>query len=332
MKGLFLIACIILITACHHQTDKPHFVSNIPNVNLPTIKIKRYDKALFALPLNNFKDNLKKIAPTYPLFLNINLNDAFIVSDLQKFASDPANRSLALDVTNKYSDIFFLETGLTDAFKRSASFFNGFHSPQVYTYFSGIDYQFPIRYDGDNMAIGIDLFLGADYTAYKRIQIPLYKTKRMNREMLIPTCMSEVGHYLLSSQKPGNTLLDRMIMEGKILLFLDAVLPDTPDNLKIGYNSDQIKWCKENAGNVWKFFIEHQLFYSTNPEETMNFIQDGPFTLSFGKEAPSRIGAWIGWQIVRKYMEENKSVTLEQLFKNMDSQSILEKSGYKPQD
>jgi hypothetical protein len=40
----------------------------------------------------------------------------------------------------------------------------------------------------------------------------------------------------------------------------------------------------------------------------------------------------MGWQIVRKYMQENKSVTLEQLFKDMDSQSILEKSGYKPQN
>ena len=42
----------------------------------------------------------------------------------------------------------------------------------VYTFVSGIDYQFPIRYDGDNMAIGIDLFLGAGYIPYKRIQIP----------------------------------------------------------------------------------------------------------------------------------------------------------------
>ena len=331
MKGLFLIALLILITACH-QNDKPRFVSNIPNVKLSPIKIKRYDKALFELPLTHFKDNLKRIAPAYPLFLNINLNDAFIVSDLQKFAGDPANRSLALDVTTKYSDLSFLETGLADAFKRCASFFNGSHSPQVYTFVSGMDYQFQVRYDGDNMAIGIDLFLGADYTAYKRIQIPLYKIKRMTREMVIPTCMTEVGHYLLSSQKPGNTLLDRMIIEGKILLFLDAVLPDTPDNIKIGYTSDQIKWCKENAGEVWKFYIERQLLYSTNPEETRNFIQDGPFTLSFGKEAPSRIGVWIGWQIVRKYMQENKSVTLEQLFKDTDSQSILEKSGYKPQD
>jgi len=331
MKGLYLIAILIMITACH-TTDKPRFVTTVPKVEIPTIKIKRYDQALFALPLTQFRDNLKKIAPSYPLFLNINLNDPLIVNDLQKFAADPANRSLNKEVQRKYSNLSFLETGLTDAFTRCASYFKGCHAPYVYTFVSGIDYQFPIRYDGDNMAIGIDLFLGGDFAPYKRIQIPNYMTRRMTKEKILPTCMAEVGKFLLSSQKPGNTLLDRMIMEGKILLLQDATLPDIADNIKIGFTPDQLKWCNEYAGDVWKFMIERQLLYSTNPEETQKFMNDGPFTLSFGKDSPSRIGVWMGWQIVRKYMKENKTVTLEELFKNMDSQSILEKSGYKPQN
>ena len=331
MKGLYFIAILIFITACHNN-DKPQFIKTVSKVEIPTIKIKRYDQALFALPLIQFKENLKRIAPTYPLFLNINLNDPSIVSDLQKFAADPANRSLYKDVQKQYSDLSFLETGLTDAFKRSASYFKGCHAPYVYTFVSGIDYQFPIRYDGDNMAIGIDLFLGGDYAPYKRIQIPNYMTRRMTKEKILPTCMTEVAKFLLSSQKPGNTLLDRMIMEGKILLLQDATLPDIADNIKIGFTPDQLKWCDEYAGDVWKFMIERQLLYSTNPEETQKFMQDGPFTLSFGKDSPSRIGVWMGWQIVRKYMQENKTVTIGELFKNMDSQSILEKSGYKPQN
>jgi hypothetical protein len=331
MKGLYLIAILIMITACHN-TDKPHFVTTVSKVEIPKIKIKRYDQALFALPLTHFRDNLKKIAPSYPLFLNINLNDSSIVNDLQKFAADSSNRSLNKEVQRQYSDLTFLETGLTDAFTRCASYFKGCHAPYVYTFVSGIDYQFPIRYDGDNMAIGIDLFLGGDYAPYKRIQIPNYMTRRMTREKILPTCMAEVGKFLLSSQKPGNTLLDRMIMEGKILLLQDATLPDIADNIKIGFTPEQLKWCDEYAGDVWKFLIERQLLYSTNPEETQKFMQDGPFTLSFGKDSPSRIGVWMGWQIVRKYMKENNTVTLEELFKNMDSQSILEKSGYKPQN
>jgi len=331
MKKLFILASIFLITACH-QNEKPHLIATAPKAEIPQIKIKRYDKALFELPLTHFKDNLKGISTSYPLFLNINLNDTSIVNDLQRFVAEPTNRSLATSVQKVYPDVSFLELGLTDAFARTSSFFKGYHAPAVYTFVSGMDYQFPIRYDEDNMAIGIDLFLGADFIPYKRIQIPKYMTKRMTRDRILPTCMAEVAHFMLSSQKPGNTLLDKMIMEGKILLFEDAVLPDTPDETKIGFTPEQLKWCNEYAGDVWKYMIERQLLYSTNPEETTKFMNDGPFTLSFGKDSPSRIGVWMGWQIVRKYMNENKSATLEQLFKNMDSQSILEKSGYKPQN
>jgi hypothetical protein len=39
---------------------------------------------------------------------------------------------------------------------------------------------------------------------------------------------------------------------------------------------------------------------------------------------------WVGWQIVRKYMQENKDVTLQQLMAQKDAQYILNGSKYKP--
>jgi uncharacterized protein YjaZ len=59
------------------------------------------------------------------------------------------------------------------------------------------------------------------------------------------------------------------------------------------------------------------------------FMVDGPFTSSFSQESPARTGAWLGWQIVKAYMKKN-NVSLKQLLDNVDSQEILEKSGYKP--
>ena len=129
-----------------------------------------------------------------------------------------------------------------------------------------------------------------------------------------------------------NRYLSKEVIHAKKVSIIGSSSSDIADNIKVGFTPDQLKWCNEYAGDVWKFMIERQLLYSTNPEETQKFMQDGPFTLSFGKDSPSRIGVWMGWQIVRKYMRENKTVTLEELFMNMDSQSILEKSGYKPQN
>jgi uncharacterized protein YjaZ len=58
-------------------------------------------------------------------------------------------------------------------------------------------------------------------------------------------------------------------------------------------------------------------------------MTDGPFTSGFAEESPARTGSWLGWQIVKDYMDNN-DVTLKELLKDTDSQKILEKSGYKP--
>jgi hypothetical protein len=41
-------------------------------------------------------------------------------------------------------------------------------------------------------------------------------------------------------------------------------------------------------------------------------------------------GKWLGWQIVRKFMDENPKVQPSDLFNMDDAQIILNRSGYKP--
>jgi hypothetical protein len=60
------------------------------------------------------------------------------------------------------------------------------------------------------------------------------------------------------------------------------------------------------------------------------FTNDGPFTGSISKECPPRIAMWIGWQIVKSYMDHNEQVSLEELMNEKDAQKILSKSKYKP--
>ncbi len=62
------------------------------------------------------------------------------------------------------------------------------------------------------------------------------------------------------------------------------------------------------------------------------YLTDGPFTAGLGdkNESAPKLGVWIGWQMVRKYMLENPDVTLQQLMADTDAQKILVKSKYKP--
>ena len=120
-----------------------------------------------------------------------------------------------------------------------------------------------------------------------------------------------------------------MISEGKVLYFLDKVLPDVDDNIKIRYSKEQMKWAEENEGNIWTYFIQNNLLYEKDLNRFHNFVDEAPKTNAFKDSAP-RTTEFIGWQIVRKYMENN-NCSMKELFANTDSQSILQASKYKPQ-
>jgi hypothetical protein len=53
--------------------------------------------------------------------------------------------------------------------------------------------------------------------------------------------------------------------------------------------------------------------------------------MEFSKDSPSRLGEWIGLQIIRSYMQKNRDVTLQMLLQETDAQKILTLSGYKPE-
>ena len=82
---------------------------------------------------------------------------------------------------------------------------------------------------------------------------------------------------------------------------------------------------------MWRFFVQENILYDSNPKLVQRFIAPGPFS-KFGmvtdNETPGRIGAWFGLQIVRSFMENN-SVLPQQMFV-LDAKEIFQKSKYKP--
>ena len=126
----------------------------------------------------------------------------------------------------------------------------------------------------------------------------------------------------------SGTMLDYMICEGKALYFLDQVLPNTPDAIKIRYNDEQLAWAKKNEQDIWNYFVSNQLLYETDFMRFHNFVDEAPKTNTFKDSAP-RTTQYIGWQIVRRYMKKNH-LSMNELFEETDSQKILRDSGYKP--
>ena len=62
------------------------------------------------------------------------------------------------------------------------------------------------------------------------------------------------------------------------------------------------------------------------------FIGESPNVYEISEKCPGRIGAWLGWEIVKKYMDKNPEVSIVDLMNDTDAHRIFQMSGYKPRN
>ena len=324
----FAVPIFSLLFSCSGTSDS-RFKIDAGEIKIPSVKIDRYEKALFAINPDSLKDELKRISVQFPLFLDADLDDTLNLIRMHEFITSPLNIKLFGEVISKYPNLKTYNQQFTEAFKRFKYFFPEKELPGIYSYVSGLLYEMPIQLISGDMIIALDMYLGKGLEEYRRMGLPLYKIERMDQNYIVRDGIYELYFYHFL-KKPGKNMLEKMIGEGKHLYFLDAMLPETSNHIKIGFTENQLRWCEENEKNIWAFIIENKLLYSSNSNTLRKFFTDGPFTHDFSRESPARIGEWLGWQIVKDYMKKYPTLPLEQLFMEDDAQAILMKSGYKP--
>jgi len=335
MKYYFFTIFFLFITiffSCNSGNDKKSHLTKttIPENDTITVKIHRYEKALFRLDIKNLKNELEKLKPEYDFFLAGDIDDKLNQAQIKSYLTDPLDIGLYDDCQKIFPDVKDMEMQFAKAFRYMKYYFPDKKIPEVYTYVSGLDYENPIKYADSVLIIALDMYLGSNYRQYKMIGQPQYRQNRFRKEFIMTDCIREIAKTMIDNSRENKKFIDYIIYEGKVLYFLDAMLPETPDSLKIYYSSPQMEWCVKNESNVWSLIIDKKLIYSTEPSIIAKLCADGPFTAVFSKQSPSRVGIWIGWQIVRSYMENNRKVTLKELIANQESQDILSLSKYKP--
>ena len=122
-----------------------------------------------------------------------------------------------------------------------------------------------------------------------------------------------------------------MIYQGKAIYFTKAMCPDLPDSIIMGYSSKQLKWCIKNESKMWGYLIEKKMLYNYERLTLQKYVGEAPFTNTFSNESPGRTGSWLGWRIVCSFMNKNPKVTLNELVRNNNAQTILTHSGYFPE-
>ncbi len=248
--------------------------------------------------------------------------------NFKAYLANPYVKEVYDTIALVYKDMSREKQQLTKAFQYFKYYFPNKALPSIVTTASNFSYA-SYSYDTISLAISLDMYLGSEYKFYTALY-PNYLTQKFHRAYIVPDAVQVLGNMYFTYLPKENTLLANMIEEGKRLYFQDLLLPDAKDHNKIGYQVGQINWCKENEAEVWNFFVDNDLLYSTNKSDMRNVLEPGPTTTGMPMQAPGRVGAWVGWQIVRGFMQNNPKITYEQLLNQYDAQSILSKSKYKP--
>jgi len=326
---LFLL--LLLVFSC-----KP----NKLEVNVSTIKIsveaKRFERDLFRLKQQDIGQGLQALEKKYGNFLqrfsaNIikigTADNPSYTANLRGFLMDNDINLVYNDVQAAYPDLGQLNNELTDAFRHYKYHFPSRPVPQVVTFVSGFNYAMVA--DDSTLGIGLDMYLGPNYKYYELIQYPKYRTRLMDKEHIAVDALRSWVSSEFDEVNLKPDMLSQILFQGKIMYALDALFPAEHDTLKIGYSKKQNDWVKASEAQIWAYFIDKKLLFSTNYGENLKYINDAPFTSGLPRESPPKVGVWLGWQIIRAYMNNNSS-TLEELFAEKDAQKILTRSKYKP--
>jgi len=329
-KTLLLLLFPILFWTCTHPGDpykqKLHIKTEPCNM-----MVMRYDKAFFEADTNAFQQAMTNLSHDYKLFLDGDLSDPEVLNYLRGFATDPFARSLFQKVASKYPD----DESITNLLKDATAKINHYYpekklNGKVYTCILGLDqYNAPIFFDNENdIIVSLDFYLDNDED-YARVGIPQYRSLRTYSSYMARDLAKEYYEtYIKEDMEQGN-LLDEMVKAGKELYFVEATNPDMPDTVLLGYTQNQLSWIKESEGEVWRDIVGNNKLYSSQREVFMMMLNDGPFTQQYSYDAPSRIGEYIGLQIIRSYMSRN-DVSLQQMLSDKDLQGIFNESGYRP--
>lgn len=315
-------------------TQNPQKI-NVSNVSVD-LKIRHLDSYLLKQNQDQMKAAIPLMKRWYGEFFDIFTYRMIAIGGteqpnfpdlLYSFVSDSLIRKLEISVSQNI-DTTKLRNELETAFKHYKYYFPTKEIPVVYTCISGFNQSVVIS--EKLIGVSLDKYMGTESPFYEQLGLPAYKRKNMHPSKIVPDMMQGWADAEWPKSDKDNSLLSHMIQQGKVLYFLDAMLPELNDTLKIGIPEKQLTFCRKNEAKMWTYLAEHKMLFTTDRMSIKRFIDDGPFTASFSEESPARTGVWLGWQIVRSYMKQNKNITLANLMNNSDYQSILNQSGYQP--
>ena len=327
---------IVLFTSCRSG-------DNIPDVSSIKIELstRHFEKDLFALDTTNYPTQLDQLQAKYPSF-----GENFLTTVLNCDPKWPADSTAnyVLGFTRAYRSVYDTalivfkdftpyEKDIKQGLQFLKYYFPSYKAPnKIITYIGPVDGFGDILTD-DAIIVGLHQHLGKNYSLYQSALVqetyPTYITNRFEPEYIAINCMKNIVLDMYPENMEDKPLVQQMVEKGKRLYVLAKLQPYIEEYKLIGYTKEQLADTYGHERAVWDLFVQNNLLQTIDNNITKNYIGDSPKTQELGEAAPGNIGAFAGWQIVKKYMQKNPKLDLKKLMAT-DAETIFSEAKYKP--
>ena len=329
------VAILLIVIACKEDSNGARALSTVnPSIQAEFIRAEQLLQ----------EGDLASLKNESPDFYNLYFRDILGVMDTSEIAAvnqgitqDTGYMKLYEEVQINYADLGQVRNEVNQALENYIEAFGLTEAqlPNVYTFISGFIYQAFVFQDGprEGVGVGLDMFLGRDFS-YKDAmpKDPLfsdYLTRSYNADHLAKKVIEVLVEDKLAPPSKGD-FLSLIIWGGKKLYVMDQILTFTSDTVVTEYTRQQLEWCNTNQVEMWDYFFDRDLFYSTDYRSFNKLISPAPTSPGMPPESPGATGNFMGWQIIKSYMRRHPEKTITNLVGMQDAQEILDESKYKP--
>jgi hypothetical protein len=334
MKQKLLLICCVLFFAAGCKTKK-----NTPDVSGIAISLQteRFEKDFFSIDTIHIDASLTVLNKKHPGFTQDFLFNILGTSadsagkDIRRFIGSYHGMYQAAE--EKFRDIAPAEKEIKKSFRFIHYYFPSYRLPAKLITFIGPINSYGNIITPNAMAIGLQLYMGSDYSLYLsemgQQMYPFFISRRFAPEYIPVNCIKNIIDDMYPNSSMGKPLVEQMVESGKRIYLLDLLMPDAADSIKTGYTQKQLDECYASEKNIWSFFIQNDMLYKNDPNLTRDYMNDGPNTAALGDASPGNIGQFVGMQIVKKWMEKHVKLSPADLMKT-PARQIFDEARYKP--
>lgn len=329
LKSIFLfLTAALLLMSCQRNpldVDASEVKVDIGFVNMDSAFVSSDRQRLLTLH-HMFLTELSEIYE-YELGYCLRMGDASdttFLNSMDQFLNDPYVSRLEKRISEKFKDMGQKRKEIREGFKYLKYHFPEGKQPDNIVFMNAFFASSAFSTE-KQIGIGLERYLGGNTDVIKELpyqDFPEWEKERMEEKYLSrdALCSWIMTHYV--EEVDGN-LAENIVRWGKILYLTQAVYPKSEPALILRYSEEDYKWAVDNEYSLWKYLVDEKLLFKIDELNTKNLLGDGPFTPGLPEKGPDRLGQFLGYRMVLKYMEI-KDITLEELVKTSYTDILVE--------